>query len=139
MAVAGRHGVVEVSPARAARPARPAVGGPGRRVEEAAAEREGVLSRVARHRRLDGEEELVGDDIYLDTSMGTEYYGRERFLNILKGHGADRILFATDSPWSDAGKEIENLRSWGISEGDLDKIFFKNACALLGIPERGRI
>ncbi len=85
------------------------------------------------------EEELVGEDIYLDTSMGTEYYGRERFLNILKGHGADRILFATDSPWSDAGKEIENLRSWGISEGDLDKIFFKNACALLGIPERGRI
>ena len=77
------------------------------------------------------EDKLVGENIYLDTSMGTEYYGKERFKRILAGHGADKILFATDSPWSDAAAEIKNLGSWDIPSGDLDKIFYLNAKRLL--------
>ena len=77
------------------------------------------------------EDELVGEDIFFDTSMGTEYYGRERFMSILSAHGDDKILFGTDSPWSDAGKEIVNLNSWGIPEDSLEKIFRLNAERLL--------
>ena len=77
------------------------------------------------------EDKLVGENIYLDTSMGTEYYGKERFKSILAGHGADKILFATDSPWSDASVEIKNLKSWDIPSGDLEKIFYRNAARLL--------
>jgi predicted TIM-barrel fold metal-dependent hydrolase len=43
---------------------------------------------------------LAGSDIYLDTSMGFAYFDREQFLRIAKKHGAKRILFASDSPWS---------------------------------------
>ena len=79
------------------------------------------------------EDELAGEDIYFDTSMGTEYYGKEQFKRILAAHGDDKILFATDSPWSDAGKEIANLNSWDIPAQSLEKIFHLNAEKLLKI------
>lgn len=79
------------------------------------------------------EDELAGEDIYFDTSMGTEYYGKEQFKRILSAHGDDKILFATDSPWSDAGKEIANLNSWDIPAQSLEKIFHLNAEKLLKI------
>ena len=65
--------------------------------------------------------------------MGTEYYGKEQFKRILAAHGDDKILFATDSPWSDAGKEIANLNSWDIPAQSLEKIFHLNAEKLLKI------
>ncbi len=79
----------------------------------------------------DVEEYLVGKDIYLDTSMGTEYYGRERFERIVRAHGAERILFATDSPWSDAVTEIANIKAWSLSDEEKELIFHKNAERLL--------
>lgn len=79
------------------------------------------------------EDELAGEDIYLDTSMGTEYYGKDRFKSILAAHGDDKILFATDSPWSDAGVEIADLKAWGIPQESLEKIFHSNAEKLLNI------
>jgi predicted TIM-barrel fold metal-dependent hydrolase len=39
----------------------------------------------------DVEKYLVGKNIYLDTSMGFEYFPHEQFLRIVKGHGADKV------------------------------------------------
>jgi predicted TIM-barrel fold metal-dependent hydrolase len=79
----------------------------------------------------DVEKYLVGRNIYLDTSMGFEYYKPEQFLRIVKNHGADRVLFASDSPWSNAKAEIEHLKALPISENERKSIFYDNAKMLL--------
>ncbi len=80
----------------------------------------------------DVEKYLAGSNLYLDTSMGTEYYGKEQFARILAKHGADKILFGSDSPWSDAGKEIANLKTV-LSRDEQEKIFHSNAERILGL------
>lgn len=74
---------------------------------------------------------LAGTDVYLDTSVGFGYYGEETFMKIYKKHGADRILFATDSPWSDAGEELKLFRDYDIPDEDKEKILHINAERLL--------
>lgn len=80
----------------------------------------------------DVEKFIAGTGLYIDTSMGTEYYGEEQFERILSKHGADKILFGSDSPWSDAGKEIKNLKSI-LSVDVQEKIFHSNAERILGL------
>ncbi len=81
----------------------------------------------------DVERYLVGSDIYLDTSMGFEYYPTEQFLRIVEQHGSKKILFASDSPWSNAKTEIEYLKSLPLSQQDKDNILSQNAKTILGI------
>ena len=77
------------------------------------------------------EEHLAGKDIYLDTSMGFEYFPHDQFLRIVKKHGADKILFASDAPWSNAKKEVETLRSLQLTKEDVDAILGNNAKRIL--------
>jgi predicted TIM-barrel fold metal-dependent hydrolase len=81
----------------------------------------------------DVERTLVGKDIYLDTSMGFEFYPHEQFLRVVNNHGAEKILFASDSPWSDAGAELRQLQTLPLSETDTELILGGNARRLLGI------
>ena len=78
-------------------------------------------------------EDLAGEDIYIDTSMGFEYFTREQFLKILKKHGAAQILFASDSPWSDAKEEIKLLKSMPVSPDEIELILSGNAKRILNI------
>lgn len=78
------------------------------------------------------EELLAGKEVYLDTSFTVGYLKDEVFLNILKKHGADRILFATDSPWSGQKESLEYIRSLVIDKEELDKILGQNAAKLIG-------
>lgn len=79
----------------------------------------------------DVERYLAGTDIYLDTSVGFGYYGRETFMKIYEKHGADRILFATDSPWSDASEELKIFGEIAIPDEDKKKILSGNAERIL--------
>jgi predicted TIM-barrel fold metal-dependent hydrolase len=81
----------------------------------------------------DVEKHLAGSLIYLDTSMGFSYYPRELFLRIVEKHGADKILFASDAPWSDAGEEIAALNALPLSEADKAAILGGNAARVLGL------
>lgn len=91
-----------------------------------------VAAHFGAHKMWDDVEELlVGEDLYFDTSMGTEYYTREQFLRIVRGHGVDKILFATDSPWSDAKTELEHIRAAGLTEAETEQILCGNARTLL--------
>lgn len=74
---------------------------------------------------------LAGRDIYLDTSMGFEYYPHDLFLNIVEKHGADKILFGSDSPWSDTGAEVNRLQSLPLTDEEKEHILSKNALRLL--------
>ena len=81
----------------------------------------------------DVEEHLAGTDIYLDTSMGFEYYSKDQFLSIVKKHGADKILFGSDAPWSNASSEIEHLKAMPLAKDHIDAIFGGNASRILSL------
>ena len=81
----------------------------------------------------DVERYLVGENIYLDTSMGQKYYPKELFLRIVKAHGADKILFASDTPWSNAGDEIASIKALPLSSEEKELIFSENARRVLKI------
>jgi len=74
---------------------------------------------------------LVGKDIYFDTSY---CYSRMPYIqakDILKSHGADKILYGSDMPWSAMKDEIRFVEA--ISENDEQKhmILGENARKLL--------
>lgn len=76
---------------------------------------------------------LAGEDVYFDTAYILRFIGKEKFVKILEKHGEDRILFATDSPWSDIRGDVEILKSFGLGKSAEEKILGENARLLLGI------
>ena len=75
---------------------------------------------------------LCGQNIYLDTSLLTYRPNKEKLMyKILLSHHPDRLLFATDTPWTDAGGEMEAIKRAPLSEEMKRKIFFENALNLL--------
>ncbi len=78
-------------------------------------------------------EKLCGEDVYFDAAYVLRLIGKEFFCKMLEKHGADRILFASDSPWSDVKNDVNIIKSFGLDRKTENKIFFENAKALLGI------
>lgn len=76
---------------------------------------------------------LCGEDVYFDTAYVFRFIGKENFKKIVEKHGEDRILFATDSPWSNIRDDVELIRSFGLGKATEEKILRENAKALLGI------
>ena len=59
------------------------------------------------------------------------YIEQEMFCKILKKHDTNKILFATDSPWSDAVAGIEYIRSLFVSDEVKAQILGENALEML--------
>ena len=77
---------------------------------------------------------LVGTNIYLDTSLSSLRRGeRELLYKILSEHRPDRLLFGTDTPWTEASEELEFVKNAPLSEERLQRIVYKNALELLGL------
>lgn len=93
-----------------------------------------VLAHLGGHRDWeDSERYLCGREVYFDTSMGFKYCPEEVFLRFVKYHGADKLIFGTDSPWSEADREIEALKNMPITDEQREMIFCVNAKRILGI------
>lgn len=76
---------------------------------------------------------LCGKDIYFDVSFGYSMLPRYYAEKILEKHGADKILFGTDTPWHTPKMEKTLLNNLEIPSSDLEKIYSGNAKKLLGI------
>lgn len=76
---------------------------------------------------------LCGRDVYFDVSFGYGMMPRFYAERIVEKHGADRLLFGTDSPWHTAAMEWRLLDTLGLSETEREKIAGGNAKRLLGI------
>ena len=74
---------------------------------------------------------LSGEDVYIDTANLMSKTNKALFLRYLERHGEDRILFATDSPWSDISADVKKIRDFGLPAEIEDKITHKNAIGLL--------
>ncbi len=98
------------------------------------------------------EQYIIGKDVWLDTSFsllpiapapGTRRNPKEnpplstnRFLRMVRRHGANRILFGTDSPWSAQGDYIHTLQNSGLTAEELSAILGDNGAALLHLPQK---
>ena len=92
-------------------------------------------------------EALLDTSVYLDTafSLGAlvqsepRHYSPEEerllseedFCALVRAFGAQRILFGTDSPWSDQKKEVEAISALPLTADEKKRIFSENAKQLL--------
>jgi hypothetical protein len=78
-------------------------------------------------------EYLLGKEIFFDTSyiFGDKDLEFAEFVRLVRDHGYHRILFATDSPWTDQQTEVAKISQSGLSETELQAIFSQNAARLL--------
>jgi len=105
-----------------------------------------ILTVLQRHPRLklvcahygnncmwdDVEEKLVGKPLWIDCSMGCkEGLSPLQAKRILDNHDSDKILFGSDAPWCSPLENINYLQQLDLSPDKLDKLFWKNAAALL--------
>ena len=81
----------------------------------------------------DVERLLVGRNVWFDTSMARRFLEPETMKRMIRAHGADRIVFGTDSPWGGQAEEIQFIRELGLSAAEEEKIFSGNARKLLGL------
>ena len=81
----------------------------------------------------DVEKYLVGRDIFFDTSFSSNDLGTAGMENLIKAHGYNKILFGTDSPWTDQSKEVSRIKSLNLSNKEINAILGENAAQLLNI------
>lgn len=81
-------------------------------------------------------DKLAGTDVYLDTSFCFEegeipHISESMFLEMIRIHGADKILFGTDSPWACQKKSLEIIRNMKLPKETEQKILGDNMKSLL--------
>ncbi|MDR0223066.1 MAG: amidohydrolase [Oscillospiraceae bacterium] len=74
-------------------------------------------------------------NIWLDSSYLAGEIDAKTMTGIIARHGADRILFASDCPWHTPKQEKEFIETLGLSEGEKERIYWKNAAELLEMGE----
>ena len=80
-------------------------------------------------------EYLAGESVYFDTAFTFDYMDEEMFFKIWEKHDKEKILFATDSPWSNVKKGIELVQTLPISASEKDAVLSGNAKKLLGLKD----
>ncbi len=76
---------------------------------------------------------LVGAPVWLDTACCAGAIDPIQLKRIIQSHGADKILFASDCPWSDPRREKAMLEALELPQAQLEEIFSGNICRLLGL------
>ena len=76
---------------------------------------------------------LAGAPVYFDTAFSIGRYGMqpEQFFSLCRKHGTDRILFATDSPWSGQRSYVDTVGGLPFTKEERQAIFSENALRLL--------
>ena len=71
--------------------------------------------------------------LYLDISFSYGTISKPTAEKIIEKHGADKILFASDSPWHNPAWEIHMVENLSLTKEEKEKIYCKNAVKLLNI------
>lgn len=79
---------------------------------------------------------LLGRDVFMDTSFVLRVMPSRVLERFMKKHPAERILFGSDSPWTDQGEELRFLMGLPyLSEEGKERIAGRNAAEMLGLPK----
>ena len=76
-------------------------------------------------------DKLVGRDVYFDTAYTLGHLPDADFVNIVRAHGGQRILFGSDGPWTDSCAEIAWLRRLPMGRDIIEAVLGENAERLL--------
>jgi len=79
------------------------------------------------------EQFLIGRDLYLDASYSLADLGPDALVRLARAHGIERVLFGTDSPWTDQATELAAFRDLPLSEEEKAALLGGNARRLLGL------
>ena len=80
------------------------------------------------------ERELCGlPNVWFDTSLASNTLPRDHAERIIRKHGADRVLCASDCPWSNPMDAFRYLEGMKLSDGEKENIYARNARRLLGL------
>ena len=74
---------------------------------------------------------LSDDGRYTEEEL--EMLRGEEFVSLVRAVGAERVLFGTDSPWSDQKKSVCDVAALPLSDAEKEMIFSSNAKGLLGL------
>ena len=87
------------------------------------------------HRLDEAEDLVVGSRAILETSWPPSTAGLDpdRIREIIRRHGADRVVFGSDWPMTAPAAEIAALRALGLSAQEEKAILGGNLAALLGL------
>ena len=81
----------------------------------------------------DVEKYLLDTDVIFDVSMISRYISPEQCRRIIEKHGADKIVYGSDSPWEGQRDAYRFLEKLELSGEDMELITYKNQKRLLGI------
>jgi predicted TIM-barrel fold metal-dependent hydrolase len=82
------------------------------------------------------ERELIGKPVYMDTSYCQSHIPAPLINRLIREHGADRVLFGSDAPWSKPRLEISLINNLDLTDSEKEAIFDGNARRLLGLPAK---
>ena len=74
---------------------------------------------------------IAGKNVYLDTAVMLDRLPEEKILRLIRKHGTDKILFATDCPWADQTKFVNIINSLNLTDTERELITHKNALCIL--------
>jgi predicted TIM-barrel fold metal-dependent hydrolase len=70
-------------------------------------------------------------NVYTETSLTLNEVSDEEFIRLIGHFDEDRVLFGSDSPWTDQQKMLKRTEALKLSDARKEKLFYKNAAALL--------
>ncbi len=73
------------------------------------------------------------EQLYVDSSSCMFWLPLDRYFEIIRRFGADRVLFGSDYPMWTPEDELEKFLKLPFTESEFEKILYKNANALLGL------
>lgn len=102
------------------------------KIKELFPEMKMVLAHTGGYQMWDEvKENILGKEIYLETSFTVDYMNPEEFLSLIDNHDPNLIMFGTDSPWKDQKDQLNKIRNIILDEGMLEGILSLNAERLL--------
>ncbi len=109
-----------------------------------------ILAHMGGWKNWERVEQLAETKVYLDTalSLGTitpidghytqeelQMLSEEQFCDLVHTFGSERILFGTDSPWTDQAESLSAIRALPLTAEEKENILGKNAERLLKLAK----
>lgn len=87
----------------------------------------------------DAEEMLAGADVVLETSWPPTLttLRPERVRDLIRRHGAERVVFGSDWPMTDPGEEIKAIEALGLSGAETEMVLGGTMARLLRLDGHG--
>ncbi|QSH41626.1 amidohydrolase family protein [Lentisphaerota bacterium ZTH] len=81
----------------------------------------------------EAEEHLVGLPVYMDLAFTLGQLENDQLVRMIRRHGADRVLFGTDSPWRSQKAALDQFNKLDLDEHEKALILSGNAAQLLDL------